>query len=176
MPSYKSVPLSPNRGGNHPSDLAPDPSKPPPKTHRFPFLHTRKGIIITVLVVLVIIGGGLAGLAALPKHRNGGQGGGDSGGGGGSGQITDDSYFYGQSPAVYPSREYLSVPDEKLWWLIDPVAEMSGLGTWADAYSKAKALVGKMTLDEKVRPVPCQLPLEVCPWGSPDADGCDRSA
>ena len=31
------------------------------------------------------------------------------------------------------------------------LAEMSGLGTWADAYSRAKALVGKMTLDEKVR-------------------------
>ena len=55
-----------------------------------------------VVVVLVIIGGGLAGLAAL--HH------------GSSSQaapppspetvqnITSDSYFYGQSPPVYPSR------------------------------------------------------------------------
>lgn len=108
MASYKSVPLSPNTGGQPPGP-APDPSKSPPTAHRFPFLHTRKGIIVTVVVVLVIIGGGLAGLAALPKHRNegggsGGSGGSGGGGSGGSGQITDDSYFYGQSPGVYPSR------------------------------------------------------------------------
>lgn len=105
MSSYKSVPLSPNRNGQPPGPAL-DPNKPPPKAHRFPFLHTKKGIIITVAVVLIIIGGGLAGLAALPKHHNGEQGGGSSGGGGGGGggHITDDSHFYGQSEAVYPSR------------------------------------------------------------------------
>ncbi len=104
MSSYKSVPLSPHRGGQPPGP-APDPSKSPPKAHRFPFLHTKKGIVITAVVILIIIGGGLAGLAALPKHRDSEQSGGGSGGGGSSGQITSDSYFYGQSPAVYPSRE-----------------------------------------------------------------------
>lgn len=133
MSSYKSVPLSPNRHGQPPGPAL-DPSKPPPKAHRFPFLHTKKGIIITVAVVLIIIGGGLAGLAALPKHHNGKQGGGGSGGGGGGGggHITDDSYFYGQSEAVYPSPE------------------ITGLGAWADSYTRAKAFVGRMTLDEKI--------------------------
>lgn len=52
-------------------------------------------------MLLLIIGGGLAGLAALPH-------------GGGAralasqpdtvANITDDSYFYGQSEPVYPSR------------------------------------------------------------------------
>ncbi|KAK5987525.1 putative beta-glucosidase M [Cladobotryum mycophilum] len=46
--------------------------------------------------------------------------------------ITDDSHFYGQSPPVYPSPE------------------MTGTDNWAAAYQKAKALVGKMTLEEKV--------------------------
>ncbi|KAB5535125.1 beta-glucosidase [Coniochaeta sp. 2T2.1] len=107
--------------------------KSPPKEHRFPFLHTRKGIIITVVVVLVIIGGGLAGLAALPKHNNKESSSGGKGGGGGTGdEIQDDSYFYGQSPPVYPSPE------------------MAGTGAWADAFTKAKTLVGQMTLDEKI--------------------------
>ncbi|POR33093.1 Beta-glucosidase [Tolypocladium paradoxum] len=46
--------------------------------------------------------------------------------------ITEDSYFFGQSPPVFPSPE------------------ISGIGTWATAYSKAKAMVAQMTLDEKV--------------------------
>ena len=46
--------------------------------------------------------------------------------------ITDDSYFYGQSPPSYPA------PDG------------NGLGDWSDAFSKALALVGQMTLEEKV--------------------------
>jgi beta-glucosidase len=107
MSSYKSVPFSPSRGNQASGPIA-DPSKPPPKVHRFPFLHTKKGIILTVLAALIIVGGGLAGLAALPKHRNGSAGSGDGDGGGGvshKGRITDDSHFYGESPAVYPSRE-----------------------------------------------------------------------
>ena len=110
MSSYRSVPLSPSRGisrQQHPGS-PPDPMKSRPKEHRFPFLHTRKGIIITVVVVLVIVGGGLTGLAALPKHNNKEPGSSGKGTGGGSdGEIQDDSHFYGQSPPVYPSREYL---------------------------------------------------------------------
>lgn len=55
--------------------------------------------------MLLIVGGGLAGLAALPKHRDAG-GRSSGGGGGGVSQITDDSHFYGESPGVYPSREF----------------------------------------------------------------------
>ncbi|KAJ9138108.1 Beta-glucosidase [Pleurostoma richardsiae] len=46
--------------------------------------------------------------------------------------ITDDTYFYGLSPPVYPSPEG------------------TGVGDWANAYAKAKALVGELTLEEKV--------------------------
>ncbi|KAH8896672.1 hypothetical protein GQ53DRAFT_889949 [Thozetella sp. PMI_491] len=45
--------------------------------------------------------------------------------------ITDDAYFYGQSPPVYPTPEMLSD------------------GQWAEAYAKAKALVSQMTLEER---------------------------
>jgi len=85
-----------------------DPAKAPVKgswlTRKFPFLGTKKGLIITVIVILVIIGGGLAGLAALPKK--------DERGGGGAADsatadaITSDVHFYGQSPPVYPSRTF----------------------------------------------------------------------
>ena len=109
--SYKTVPASPQRGGQRPDSYPDQSSKAPAKHHRFPFLHTKKGIIITLLVVLVIIGGGLAGLAALPKHRDGQESGGDSTGDGSGGNgdvITDDSHFYGESPGVYPSRKCLA--------------------------------------------------------------------
>ncbi|PYH34168.1 beta-glucosidase [Aspergillus neoniger CBS 115656] len=46
--------------------------------------------------------------------------------------ITSDTYFYGQSPAVYPSPEG------------------TGTGSWASAYEKAKAFVAQLTDDEKV--------------------------
>ncbi|KAJ5116236.1 hypothetical protein N7456_000584 [Penicillium angulare] len=46
--------------------------------------------------------------------------------------ITSDSYFYGQSPPVYPSPEG------------------TGSGNWASAYVKAKEFVGKLTQEEKV--------------------------
>lgn len=46
--------------------------------------------------------------------------------------ITEDSYFYGQSPPSYPSPN------------------ATGTGAWADAYTKAAALVSQLTLDEKV--------------------------
>ncbi|KAI1326738.1 glycoside hydrolase superfamily [Xylariaceae sp. FL0255] len=47
-------------------------------------------------------------------------------------QITDDTYFYGQSPPVYPTPNG------------------TGTGDWATAYSKAQALVSQLTLEEKV--------------------------
>ncbi|KAI1175636.1 glycoside hydrolase family 3 protein [Nemania sp. FL0916] len=46
--------------------------------------------------------------------------------------ITEDSYFYGQSPPVYPT------PEGK------------GTGDWASAYSQAKKLVSQLNLEEKV--------------------------
>ncbi|EFX04489.1 beta-glucosidase [Grosmannia clavigera kw1407] len=46
--------------------------------------------------------------------------------------IEEDSYFYGLSPPVYPTPN------------------TSGTGSWALAYSKAKAFVAKLTLEEKV--------------------------
>ncbi|KAG7145764.1 beta-glucosidase M like protein [Verticillium longisporum] len=95
--------------------------------NRFPFLGTKRGIAVIIAVVLLIIGGGLAGLAALPRG-NGGRGDSDA-----DGLIKDDAHFYGQSPAVYPS----------------PEMEVSGSGS-SDAFTRAKKLVGRMTLEEKV--------------------------
>ncbi|RHZ62505.1 hypothetical protein CDV55_104438 [Aspergillus turcosus] len=46
--------------------------------------------------------------------------------------ITSDTYFYGQSPPVYPSPEG------------------SGTGSWAAAYAKAKKFVAQLTPEEKV--------------------------
>ncbi|KAB8076562.1 glycosyl hydrolase family 3 N terminal domain-containing protein [Aspergillus leporis] len=46
--------------------------------------------------------------------------------------ITSDSYFFGQSPPVYPSPEG------------------TGSGSWASAYAKAKQLVATLTPEEKV--------------------------
>ena len=65
---------------------------------RFPFLYTKKGIAVVVGLTLLVVGGGLAGLAALPRD-----GGNDE-----AKPIADDAYFYGLSPAVYPSRKLVS--------------------------------------------------------------------
>ncbi|KAI9930260.1 hypothetical protein MW887_012073 [Aspergillus wentii] len=46
--------------------------------------------------------------------------------------ITNDAYFYGQSPPVYPSPE------------------ANGTGSWSAAFAKAKAFVGNLTAEEKV--------------------------
>ncbi|KAJ6030667.1 uncharacterized protein N7446_000271 [Penicillium canescens] len=46
--------------------------------------------------------------------------------------VHDDTYFYGQSPPIYPTPE------------------MTGVGDWGDASSKAQILVSQMTLEEKV--------------------------
>lgn len=48
--------------------------------------------------------------------------------------ITDASYFDGLSPPYYPSPNG------------------TGTGSWAEAYSKAKAFVDQLTLEEKVSP------------------------
>ncbi len=54
-------------------------------------------------MLLLIIGGGLAGLAAL--HRGGGAAAASAGA---DQNVTiSDSFFYGQSPPVYPSRKLL---------------------------------------------------------------------
>ncbi|OAQ98605.1 hypothetical protein LLEC1_01216 [Akanthomyces lecanii] len=56
--------------------------------------------------------------------------------------ITNDTYFYGQSPPVYPSRARLI--------RCEGAAEITATGAWADAYAKARELVSQMTLEEKV--------------------------
>ncbi|PHH85941.1 hypothetical protein CDD83_10956 [Cordyceps sp. RAO-2017] len=66
---------------------------------------------------------GLAVLAALPAVAAAVQN--------GSRPIGDDGHFFGQSPPVYPSPP------------------MTG-GAWAGAYARARDLVGRMTLEEKV--------------------------
>lgn len=58
--------------------------------------------------------------------------------------ITDDTFFYGQSPPIYPSPNG------------------TGTGDWAEAYTKAKALVGQMTLEEKVNITGGTLPSTGC--------------
>lgn len=93
---------------------------------------------------------GLAGLAVLERgmassHRGRG------------GVITDDGYFYGQSPPVYPSRESPRLPGRRLRESLTlMLAPMTG-GDWAQAHEMALDLVGKMTLEEKVRPSPLTL-------------------
>lgn len=83
-------------------------------TNRFPFLQHKRGVAIVVIAILVIIGGGLAGLAALPNRSGSSSGGGGSGNGAGDNPnaIQSDTHFYGQSPAVEPSRKFLSSMNE----------------------------------------------------------------
>ena len=45
--------------------------------------------------------------------------------------IQDDSYFYGQSPPVYPSPQ------------------ITGSGDWGASYAKAEAFVAQLSLEEK---------------------------
>lgn len=92
-------------------------------TNHLPFLRTKRGIAVAVIAILVIIGGGLAGLASLRNQSNDDV---DLGGAadGGSGTlnpnaITDDAYFYGQSPPVYPSRGFLFLLLSNHEWTAD---------------------------------------------------------
>lgn len=93
-------PLSPHGANADPTKAA---NKGSWLTRKFPFLGTKKGIMITVIVILVIIGGGLAGLAALPKKDGGGEAAASPAT---ADAITSDVHFYGQSPPVYPSRTF----------------------------------------------------------------------
>lgn len=49
----------------------------------------------------------------------------------GQAQITDDTHFYGESEPVYPSPQ------------------ISGLGSWASAFSQAQAFVAQLDIEEK---------------------------
>lgn len=99
--------------------------------NRYPFLKTRKGIITVCIAVTLVLLCGLAGLAAL--RRGGGAGADGSDGGPGSAFVVhEDTFFYGQSEPVYPSPN------------------MTGVGPWAVAFEKARAMVANMTLEEKV--------------------------
>ncbi|KAG5919069.1 hypothetical protein E4U61_001216 [Claviceps capensis] len=87
--------------------------------------------------------------------------------------VTSDTFFYGQSPAVYPSRSLTRRPYDELSRAEIPgghsrrtaqktvlrehflmgnaqLAEMTGGSEWATAHGKAKALVAKMSLPERV--------------------------
>ncbi|CAK7235414.1 hypothetical protein SBRCBS47491_009285 [Sporothrix bragantina] len=110
------------------------------------FLRTQRGLAFTVFSILLIVGGSLSRLASVCSHNNVNNNGDnsvlharatlvtrdDDNATVVPGLITDDTYFYGESPPVYPS------PD------------MTGVGTWVVAYNKAVALVSQMTLEEKV--------------------------
>lgn len=143
-------------------------------TNRFPFLQRKRGIAIVVIAVLVIIGGGLAGLAALPNRSGSSSGSGGSGNGAGNNPnaIQSDMHFYGQSPAVEPSRRCLSSTNRRYLFLLCKrcvpltfhsfIANITGVGSWASSLSRAQAMVSNMTLDEKVSIVPCLAYLCIC--------------
>lgn len=64
--------------------------------------------------------------------------------------ITDDTYFYGQSPSVEPSRMAPLCWSSLSSFSDFVLAPGTGSGDWASAYQKAKAFVGKLTQDEKI--------------------------
>jgi hypothetical protein len=51
-----------------------------------------------------------------------------------NGTVQNDTYFYGESPPVYPS----------------PIGSGNATTAWASSYAKAAALVAQMTTNEKV--------------------------
>lgn len=79
-------------------------------TNKAPFLSTKRGLAVTILAVLLLIGGGLAGLAALHNRNRDGTLGTEPGSTTSSNVITSDAHFFGQSPAVYPSRKSSTPP------------------------------------------------------------------
>lgn len=101
-----------------------------------------------VAVPLVLLCG-LAGLAAL------GHGHSDRGGQPAHGSkhvIDSDTYFYGQSPPVYPTRMLpRRCPAPVALKLTADAANITSLGAWAAALAKARDLVSNMTLEEKAR-------------------------
>lgn len=71
-----------------------------------------------------------------------------------SGQnITDDSYFYGQSPSVLPSRKIFVPNLSPDFYYFSSAhllpAEIPGTLSWQTAHAKAVALVSQMTLAER---------------------------
>jgi hypothetical protein len=66
--------------------------------------------------------------------------------------ITSETYFYGQSPPVYPSPNG------------------TGAGDWKAAYAKAQAFVSQLTLSEKVcklkQAVKTRVGLDTIQWVS----------
>ncbi|KAI1270152.1 beta-glucosidase M [Xylariaceae sp. FL1019] len=108
-------------------DVAPVPARRKLK-ERFPILKKKRGVAaVVVLLSLPLLG--LLGLLALRHGKNASN---DNGQGDGGSAIASDAYFYNQSEPVYPSPQ------------------MSGTGTWADAYDKAVKFVGELTVEEKV--------------------------
>lgn len=76
---------------------------------RYPVLQKKRGkALLVALMILPLFG--LLGLLALRNRGDGGSGGGAGGADGDTQLITDDTYFYGQSEPVYPSRKYLYTP------------------------------------------------------------------
>lgn len=51
-----------------------------------------------------------------------------------NGTVQNDTYFYGESPPVYPS----------------PIGSGNATAAWTSSYAKAAALVAQMTTNEKV--------------------------
>lgn len=184
-PREKATPTRPRHASARPSDSRPHAGRsdmnlkaagmspasgsaalPSSKASCGSFPRTKKGIGIVVIMLLVTLGTGLGvglgvGLAArhlggpatVPAAQTGqsppfdGQ------------TITSDTFFYGQSPAVYPSRASGSLPPPKSSLSLcggeigspeKHVAVATGEGPWADAFSKARAFVAQLTLDEKV--------------------------
>ena len=77
---------------------------------RFPTLQRKRGVaLVAGLMILPLFG--LLGLLALRNRHDSGNDG-ATGGTAGQALITDDTYFYGQSEPVYPSRKY---PSNSIW-------------------------------------------------------------
>ncbi|KAI2467051.1 glycoside hydrolase family 3 protein [Annulohypoxylon bovei var. microspora] len=96
---------------------------------RFPILQKKRGVALVIGIMILPLFG-LLGLLAL--RNRGSNNGGATGEAGSSDLVTDDTYFYGQSEPVYPSPA------------------MTGVGAWADAYTKALDFVKQLTTEEKV--------------------------
>jgi len=83
-------------------------------------------------------------------------------------QITNDSYFYGESPPVYPSRKFpsfLHIPCLKCSSHLtfpSSTAPLPGSLTWSTALSKAQTLVSQMTLLERANITVGYTPTSGC--------------
>ncbi|KAK5629163.1 hypothetical protein RRF57_004878 [Xylaria bambusicola] len=87
-------------------EKTPEPASTPPRVgglkRRFPILQKKRGKALVVFLAILPLFG-LLGLLALRNHHGGS---GNDGASGSEGDhITDDTFFYGQSDPVYPSRK-----------------------------------------------------------------------